>query len=104
MRVGGGWSRLSICGPMQAQRIQADLASQSIDKIRAPTPCQHQEASAVWGQAAEAGEAGEDEWQSMAGGAGGATAVVLEGVYQTSPVADILQGSHDRLYSRLFSS
>ena len=79
--------------------MQADLARQCIDKIRAAAPCQHQEASAVWGQGAEAGE---DEWQTMVGGAGGA--VVLEGVYQTSPVADILQGSHDRLYSRLFSS
>ena len=33
-----------------------------------------------------------------------ATTLVLTDLAQTAPVIDLLQGSHDRLYSRLFQS
>jgi hypothetical protein len=49
----------------------------------------HQEASAVWGE----------EPPPLSG-----EEAALAHVCQTSPVLDVLQATHDRLYSRLFSS
>lgn len=80
---------------MQAQRIQADLGRDCIETLLAvhSSPSEyvrvHQEASAVWGEAAAPLSREE---------------AALAHVCQTSPVLDMLQATHDRLYSRLFSS
>lgn len=92
--------RLSICGPMQGQRMQADVSSQCIEPLLsspalraqlAPRP-QEDEESFVWG---------DDEETSHA--KFGAQAA-MNGTFVTSPIIDMLQGSQDRLFTRLFSS
>jgi hypothetical protein len=80
---------------MQAQRMQADLGRDCIEALLSvdPSPSEyarvHQEASAVWGE----------EPPPLSG-----EEAALAHVCQTSPVLDVLQATHDRLYSRLFSS
>lgn len=101
--------------------MQADLTSECIEMMlaRQDSALEYQRAGGARGpqgegpgslasEACEACEASEVDRRhcvaDLEAGFGKGCGGVPGGVHQTSPIADMLQASHDRLYSRLFSS
>lgn len=110
--------RLSICGPMQGQRIQADVLAACVPALLAtrntgistdaPDADGHVDAD---GQGGDSIGSSQDEQDASAvwGSEWGTREDALSRRVQaqsfiTSPIVDILQGTHDRLFCRLFSS
>jgi urease accessory protein len=76
-------NRLSLIGPMQAARLLSTL-SPYVDALV---------------------EQQQQQWSAAGGGGKTAAAVALmEAVAQVDPVLELLQASHEQLYSRLFNS
>jgi urease accessory protein UreF len=117
--------RLGVCGPMEAQAMQARLAAGTLEPLLlltanpSPPGAAKQTApplsngNAAAAAAAEAGATATppparlnaEGWAPAASDAGWGRAAPEPGaVRHTAPLAELLQATQDRLYSRLFNS
>ena len=97
--------RLGVCGPMEGQALQARLAAGTLEPLlllpaAVPSPPPPDDDAPSGAQAALDAEG----WPVRIANGARAAPPAEFGVRHTAPLAELLQATHDRLYSRLFNS